>query len=227
MGAFSLIVVINLLNRLKMVKSDTINQKCQKTNKLCKCNVAGCDRSFAYPYLLKQHLRRHENVQQNFGQQNFIQMYRLKQKYANNIRAKKFINQKDSLLLVNCDDPSLCTLGSEETHNLHQSVFESLQQSGHDYTSRESESDFREGISLNMENSLESEMELEPDYFLQSERLFDDTHNYALCSEEVFNHSIQSFKQRSTSEVTKSKLSESQSIVRKDHECYSSSSSIE
>ena len=177
--------------------------------------------SFPFSYKLKRHLKTHENFKAHFGKQPIKTVFRLKQHYEELLRNPEYVKQRtknthDKPLFVSEDDSNIWVIGSEETHNLHQTVFESLQQSGHDYTAGESEYDFNNDI---MSTDLGHDLDygLEPDHFLYTEKLFPDTHNYALCSD---NHS----EPETFSESISSKTRQQEKAAKKnDHSGYSSS----
>ena len=156
-------------------------------------------------------------MQMNFGKQSFKSMYRLKSKLA----LKSASMKCDQPVLLSYDDPNLCTIGSEETHSLHQSVFESLQQSGHDYTVGDTEIDLKDNHwSTELQNDVD--LVLDSDLLWHPEKLFDDTHNYALSSELSGGDSPAFKLSVSTERKNENVRNRSDSKTCQDHRCYSS-----
>ena len=90
----------------------------------------------------------------------------------------KSSNLNDQKLLVFDDvDQNCWAIGSEETHNLHQTVFESLADAGHDYTVFESDIDYEckvdydTALGFGLMTASESGA---------TESVLDATHNYAI-----------------------------------------------
>ena len=149
---------------------------------------------------LRRHLKFHREMKSKYKELSLPRLVSIKKKWQGNTKSinnsvSKFENllsgnlgvnvkptEKTKLFVIDESDPNMWVLGSEETHNLHQTVFESLARSGHDYTGGEDEYD--NDNFLPTATGMKSDTGSMPkDSQQRSVNESDDLHNYALCSE--------------------------------------------
>ena len=148
---------------------------------------------------LRKHLKVHREMKDKYKKLSFPRLVSLKRRIHGDVfKSKNKVSkmgilsntesavkssEKTMLFVIDESDPNMWVLGSEETHNLHQTVFESLARSGHDYTEGEEESDSCGFLSLSNSNTKNY---MAAGQHQRKMNEYDDLHNYALCSEAVW-----------------------------------------